>query len=104
MIAGKRLALQDDLVPTIGVRAVKCRHEQMEIGRQRLHNGHFRLVRTDYGRHHLGSPIIYIEPCGQRRVLEGLEVALDTLRRPRRKVLLDAGRRPLRLHPEGVSA
>ena len=76
----------------------------MKIGRQRLHDSDLRLFRTHYGSHHLGGPMICVEPRRQRGILKGLEVPLDALGCPCRKILLDAGRRPLRLYPKGVSA
>ena len=61
---------------------VKCRHEEVEVGRQRLHHGDLGLGSTHNGGYEFGSPGIGIQPGRKRGSIQRLEVTLDTLRGP----------------------
>ena len=104
MVAGKGLALEDDLVPAVDVGLVKCRHEQVQVRRQRLHDGDLVLTRPNYGRHEASSARIGVEPRRQRRALKRLEVALHALGGPGVEVLVEALGRPFGLEAERVTA
>lgn len=104
MVTRERLALENDFVPSLGIRAVKGRHQQVEVGRERLHDGHLGRVGPDDGGHHLGGMGVGVEPSRQRGVVERLEVTLDALGPPRVQVLPDTHRRPLRLQAQRVPA
>jgi hypothetical protein len=60
MVAREGLALQDNLVPALDVWLVESRHQQVKVGRQRLHDGHLGLSRADDGSHELGGPRISV--------------------------------------------
>lgn len=62
MVAGESLALKNDLVFPVDVRLVKGRHEQVEVGRQRLHDSHLRLGGTHDRGDELGSSLIGVKP------------------------------------------
>lgn len=91
MVAGKRLALEHDLVLAIDVGLVKSRHQQVEVGRQGLHDGHLTLRGAHDGGDELGRPVVGIEPGRERRSIERLEVTLHALGSPGGEVLVDAG-------------
>lgn len=84
-------------MPPLNIRLIKRRHQQMQIGRQRLHNRDLTHSRTHNRRNQLRRLRIDVQPCWQHRVRKGLEVALDTLSVPGREVLLDASCGTLRL-------
>jgi hypothetical protein len=104
MVARKGLALEHDFVLPIDVWAVKGRHQEVEVGGQRLHHGHLGLGGAHDRGDELGGPLIDIEPGRERRPVKRLEVALNSLRRPGREVLGDAGLGPLRLETQRVPA
>ncbi len=97
MVTGKGLALQDNLVPAVDVRAVESRHEEVEVGCQRLHDGNLGLGGAHDRSDELGRPRIDIKPGRERRLLKGLEVPLYALCSPCREILVDAGSGPLGL-------
>ena len=66
MVAGEGLALENDLVFTVDVRLVKGRHEQVEVGRQRLHDSHLGLGGTHDRGNEFGGPLIGVEPGRER--------------------------------------
>lgn len=104
VVTRKSLALQQYLVLSVGVRVVKGRHEEVQVRRQGLHHGHLGLIGADNGRDLLGNMGIGVQPRRQRRVVQGLEVALDALGAPCVEILLHPSPRPLRLQAQGVSA
>jgi hypothetical protein len=104
MVAGEGLALEHDLVFPVDVGLVKGRHEQVEVGRQRLHHGDFRLGGAHDRGDELGGLLVGVEPGRERGLIEGLEVPLDALGRPCREILADTGLGPLGLEAQGVPA
>lgn len=104
MVTGERPALEYDLVFPIDVWPVEGRHQQVEVGGQRLHHGHLGLGGAHDRSDELGCPGVGVEPCWERRLLERLEVALYSLGSPGREVLVDAGLCPLGLEAQGVPA
>ncbi len=104
MVAGKRLALEYDLVLSIDVWSIEGRHEQVEVGCQRLHHCHLGLGGANDRGNELRCSLVCIEPSRERRRLERLEVALDSLGSPSREVLVDACLGPLGLEAQGVPA
>lgn len=104
MVAGERLALQNDLVPAVNVRAVERSHQEVEVCCQRLHDGNLGLGGAHDRGHEPGCPGIDVKPGRQRRLVERLEVPLDALRSPSRKILVDAGTGSLGLEAQGVPA
>jgi hypothetical protein len=68
MVTGECLALQDNLVPALGVWTVKGIHQEMEIRGQSLHDSHLGRLSAHDGCHDLGRSGICIEPCRERRI------------------------------------
>jgi hypothetical protein len=62
MVTGKRFAFKDDFVSAVDVWVVKGRHQEMEVGRQRLHDGNLGLESAHDGGNELGCPRIGIKP------------------------------------------
>lgn len=104
MVAGESLALDDDFVPPVNIRAIESRKNKMQIRRQRLHNRNLRRRSPHKGSHSLRSRIVGVQPCWERRVSQGLEVALHALRGPGGEELLEALGDAARLQTEGVAA
>lgn len=104
MVAGKRFTLEYDLVLPVDVRPVEGRHEQVKVGCQRLHHRDLGLRGAHDRGDELRGLLVGIEPSRERRRLEGLEVALDSLGSPGREVLVDACLGPLGLEAQGVPA
>jgi hypothetical protein len=82
VITWERLVLNDNLVPSLDIRLVERRHEQVQISREGLHDGDFVDLSAHNGSNHLGGTVIDIEPSWQGRVAEGLEMALNALCAP----------------------
>ena len=66
MVAGEGLALEHDLVFPVDVWLVKGRHEQVEVGCQRLHDSHLRLGSTHDRGDKFGGSIIGVKPGRER--------------------------------------
>lgn len=104
VIARERLALDYDLMPALDVRLVEGGHDQVQVRRQRLHDGYLGRAGPDDGRHHLGRPGVHVQPGRQGGAIQRLEVALNALGRPRVEILPDAGCRAPGLKAERVAA
>lgn len=90
-------------MPAVGIRLIEGCHQQVQVRRQRLHDGDFFDMGSHNGGHHLSGTGIDIEPGWQRRVVEEFEVALDALGAPGSQVLLDAGGSAPRLEAQRVA-
>lgn len=104
MVAGEGFALKEDLVPAVDVGVVKGRHEEVEVGRQGLHDGHLGRGGAYDGGDQLSGAGVDVQPCREGGALERLEVALYALGGPCGQILADAGGCPLGLETERVSA
>lgn len=104
MVTGKGLSLENNLVFPVDIRTVEGRHQEVQVGRQCLHDSHLgRRAAHDRG-DELRDAFVGVEPCREGRVIERLEVTLDTLCRPGREILVDTNPGPFRLETQRVSA
>ena len=104
MITRKRLTLNHDLMPPPPFRAIERREQEMQIRRQRLHDGDLFRRGADDGGHGARGRLVGVQPGRQRGVGEGLEVALHALRGPRGEELGEARGDAAGLEAEGVAA
>jgi hypothetical protein len=104
VITWESFAFKNDLVLALDVRAVESGHQEVQVRSQGLHDGDFRLVGSNDGCYQLGGSCICIQPCWEGRLLERLEVPLNTLGSPGAEVLLKPGDCPLGLQAERVPA
>lgn len=103
VVTGEGFALEEDLVPAVDIGVVKGRHEEVEVGRQGLHDGHLGRGGAYDGGDQLGGARVHVQPSREGGSLKRLEVALYTLGGPCAQILADASGCPLGLETERVA-
>lgn len=104
MVTRESLALQNDLVTTIDIGAIKSRHQEVNVGSQGLHDSHLGHIGSDDGRNKLCSFGIGVKPRRERRLFKRLEMALHSLSGPCGKILIETGDGSLGLHTQRIAA
>ncbi len=100
MVTRESLSLQDNFVSPLDVWPVESRHQEVEVCRQGLHDGHLGFHSAHDRSHHARGDGVGIQPCWEGRAFQRLEMALNPLRPPGREVLLYPRGRPLGLQTE----
>lgn len=96
MVAGKGLALQNDLELLFGGPVEAC-HEQVQVGCQSAHHSHFTLQSTHNRRHKLGASCVDIDEGRKQFIIMWNKVPCHAFGCPGSQVLFDIPLRTTRL-------